>query len=100
METLIYFLSLLLAAGLGFAVHRASLCTVRAVAEVLSSHRVYLLLSFAKTALWAMAVSLPILWLWPQGMVAPAYPLTTAALAGGFLFGVGATLNGGCAFST
>lgn len=101
MEIVIYFFSLMLAAGLGFAVHRASLCTVRAVAEVLSSRRAYLLLSFAKTALWAMAVSIPILWLWPtQGMLAPAYAFTATVLVGSFLFGIGAALNGGCAFST
>lgn len=98
---MIILLSVLLVTLIGFAAHRASLCTVAAVAEVLEGRRACLLGSFARTALWALAVSVPILWLWPErGMAVPAYTLTAAALAGGFLFGAGAALNGGCAFST
>ncbi len=94
-------LSLLLAAVLGFAAHRASLCSVRAVEEMLTSRSARVLGSFAKTALWAMAVSIPIVWLWPDRTVpVQGYGLSPSAFAGGFLFGVGAALNGGCTFST
>lgn len=90
-----------LAALLGFSAHRASICTVRAVAEVMSTGRGYMLASIAKTILWVLVISLPIVWL------APASPdpvmgwrLSTVGLFGGFVYGIGATLNGGCAFST
>ena len=43
MTVRLYIVSLLLAALMGFAVHRASLCTVRTVAEILSTRRAYML---------------------------------------------------------
>jgi uncharacterized membrane protein YedE/YeeE len=101
MKSLIYTVSLLLAALLGFAVHRASLCTVRTVAEIFSTRKAYMMGALLKVVLWVMAVSLPILLFLP-GTAAPnrSYAITIAAIAGGFLFGVGAAVNGGCAFST
>lgn len=98
---MIYLLSLFLVAFLGFASHRASLCTVRAVAEIFSTRRAYILLSFAKAVLWVTAVSLLLAWLAPGHEIkyqshAPAW----VALIGGFLFGAGAAVNGGCSFST
>lgn len=94
--------SALLAAWLGFTAHRASICTVRAVAEVMTSRRAYIFMSFVKTAAWVIALSFPLAW-WLPGAHNPltdGWPLTYFALAGGFLFGIGAALNGGCAFST
>lgn len=97
----IYILSLFLVAFLGFASHRASLCTVRAVAEILSTRQAYIFLSFAKAVLWVMAVSLLIAWLAPgHGIKFQSHAPAWAALAGGFLFGIGAAVNGGCSFST
>lgn len=49
--------SALLVAFIGFAAHRASLCTVRAVAEIMTSGTAWMLSSFAKAALWTIAVS-------------------------------------------
>jgi uncharacterized membrane protein YedE/YeeE len=98
---IVFLVSFFLVAWLGFAAHRASICTVKAVAEVLSTHQAYMFLSFAKTVLWVMAISLPILWLAPmQNLVREGSAPTVLTLAGGFLFSVGVTLNGGCAFST
>ena len=90
-----------MAALVGFAAHRASLCTVRAVEEVFSSRRGFMLLSFAKTMLWVAGVTFVILWVWPE-IAAPraAWTLTLPALAGGMIFGVGAVFNGGCSIST
>jgi hypothetical protein len=58
-------------------------------------------LAMLKTVLWVMAVSIPILMLWPQSS-APIrnHAITIEAVIGGFVFGVGAALNNGCAFST
>jgi uncharacterized membrane protein YedE/YeeE len=96
-----YAVSLLLAGLLGFAVHRSGLCNVRTVAEIISTHRAYMMASGLKAVLWVMAVSLPILLFFPT-IAAPVrgYAITFAAILGGFLFGVGAAINGGCAFST
>jgi hypothetical protein len=90
-----------LAALVGFAAHRASLCTVKAVEEVISTRRGFMLLSFAKTMLWVAGVTFVILWVWPE-IAAPraAWTLTLPALAGGMIFGVGAVFNGGCSIST
>jgi len=91
----------LLAALLGFAAHRANVCTVRAVAEILSTRRAYMLAAFAKTVLWVLAITLPLAW-WLGDAAAPptVWPLTRNALLGGLVFGMGAALNRGCAFST
>lgn len=94
-------LSPLLAGLIGFAAHRASLCTVRAVAEVMTSGRAWILVSFTKAAAWTALVA---------GITAFLLPASTPlvferlphglGLAGGFLFGVGAAINGGCSLST
>ena len=48
-----------LAAILGFSAHRASICTVRAVAELLHSRRGFMLASVVKSMLWISAVTIP-----------------------------------------
>ncbi len=94
-------LSFFLAMLLGFSAHRASICTVGAVAEVLSTRRAYMLLSFVKTILWVIAVTMPLIWWLPVAPVpSPGWGVSMGAVVGGFLFGVGAAVNRGCAFST
>jgi len=100
-QTILLAISLALGALLGFSAHRASICSVKAVEEVLTTRRAYLLASFGKTVLWTMAVTMPLLWLVPETRVnETGWPLTLYGLAGGLVFGVGAACNGGCAFST
>ncbi len=100
-QTLLLLTSFALAALLGFAAHRASICTVKAVEEVLTTRRAFMLVSFAKTALWVMAVTALLLWALPE---APAnltgWQASFHGLAGGLIFGMGAVFNKGCAFST
>jgi uncharacterized membrane protein YedE/YeeE len=92
-------LSLALAALLGFSIHRGSVCMVRGMAEVLSTGRAYMLLSFGKAVLWVLIVTAPVLWLAPApGRLDHSWALSGSALAGGFLFGVGTAVNRGCAF--
>jgi uncharacterized membrane protein YedE/YeeE len=94
-------LACVLAALLGFAAHRASVCTVRAVAEVISSRTGHMLASIGKSALWVIAVTIPVILLMPSaGANLTGWPLSGGAAVGGFVFGVGAAINGGCAFST
>lgn len=93
--------SVLLVALVGFAAHRASLCTVRAVAEIMTSGTAWMLSSFAKAALWTIAVSGIILLATPTSAAPLRETLPhTLALVGGFVFGVGAAVNGGCSLST
>ncbi len=86
---------------IGFAAHRASLCNVRAVAEVLSTGRAHMLWSLLQSVLWMAALT---------GLLVLAFGLTPRtnltrmpiewAAMGGVLFGVGAAVNGGCSLST
>lgn len=91
----------LFAALLGFAAHRASICTVRAVAEVMSARTAFMLASIGKSALWVIALTLPFFWLTPAAATAlGGWQLTASSLLGGLIFGIGAAINGGCAYST
>jgi uncharacterized membrane protein YedE/YeeE len=94
-------LAVVLAMILGFAAHRASVCTVRAVAEIMRSRRAYMFASVGRSVLWVWAVSLPFFWLVPAaGTGISGWTLSVAAVTGGFVFGLGAAINGGCAYST
>ncbi len=94
LKSLIYTISLPLAVLLGFAAHRAGLCTVRTVAEIFSTSKAYMMVTMLKTVLWVMAVSVPIFLFLPDA-AAPnrSYAITTAAIIGGFLFEVGAAVS-------
>ncbi len=84
-------LSLLFVAVMGYAAHRASLCTVRAVAAVMRDGRADMLLAFGKAVLWAAAVSGVLLTVFDlPGPVVLAREPAGFAIAGGFLFGAGA----------
>ena len=94
-------LALLLVLLLGFASQRAGVCTVNAVAEVMTTRRAFLLVSFFKAALWAAAIFALVTMLAPghsRGFQVYAPPLLS--LLGGFVFGAGAAINGGCSMST
>ncbi|MFZ5692757.1 MAG: YeeE/YedE thiosulfate transporter family protein [Pseudomonadota bacterium] len=91
----------ILAAILGFAAHRASICTVRAVAEFTHSGTGYMFASIMKSALWVFAVTLPVFLVAPQTAAGlTGWQLTFTAMFGGLLFGIGAGLNGACAYAT
>jgi hypothetical protein len=91
----------LCAAVLGFVAHRANLCTVRAVAEIIHARSAYMLASTGKAILWAGLLIIPLAWLAPSAITnIGGWQLTGVALLGGFVFGLGSSLNGGCAFST
>jgi len=86
---------------LGFSAHRAGVCTVSAVNEVMTSKSARLFASFLKVVLWVLLVNVIALWWWPDLVKeSTQYQLTPFVFAGGFVFGVGAGINGGCSFST
>lgn len=94
-------LSVGLAGLIGFAAARGGICAVRAVEDLLDGRGGALFLAFLKCAVWVAAITLPLSWAMVPGLhFAPGYPLDWPVAAGGFLFGIGAALNGGCAFST
>jgi uncharacterized membrane protein YedE/YeeE len=92
-------LAFAVAALLGAAAHRGGLCTVRAVAEVLTTRRGHILWSFLKASLWTTSL---IALAAAAGHTAPlaVHSPDVVAVAGGLLFGMGAALNGACALST
>lgn len=91
--------ALLAGVVLGASAHRAGLCTVKAVAEVMTSGRGHILWSFLKASLWTAGL----LALAGLAGLAPDLamrPITATAIIGGVIFGLGAGLNGACAIST
>src|SRR5215467_10365997 len=93
-------LALLLAALLGFTAHSAGICAVKAVSEVITTRRGHMLASFAKTVLWVMTGMVVLTLVTTQRLMPNVLSLTALSLLGGFVFGIGAALNGGCAVST
>jgi uncharacterized membrane protein YedE/YeeE len=93
-------LSMTLAVVIGFSIERAIICMVKAVAEILTTHRAFMLISFAKTILWIELVTIPLTWLYPD-VRANRHILgfAWAAVTGGFVFGIGAAVNRACAIS-
>lgn len=91
----------LFAIVLGFAAHRSSICTVRAMAELISARTGFMFGSLLKTVVWVMLITVPVMWLLPStGTGVGGWPLTVTAVFGGFVFGMGAAINGGCAYAT
>jgi uncharacterized membrane protein YedE/YeeE len=96
-----FFAACVFAFILGFAAHRASICTVRAIAEMFTARTAHMLGSILKSALWVLAIALPIFLLMPSVSASVGgWQLTGSAMLGGFLFGVGAASNGACAYTT
>jgi len=89
-----------LAAAIGFSAHRAGLCTVRAMAEIIATRRAHMLASFFKSAVWVFVVATPAILVVPGVEPLPVVGPTVGTLIGGVLFGVGAVVNNGCAIST
>jgi len=67
----------------------------------MSARTAFMLASIGKSVLWVIALTLPFFWLMPVALSGiRGWELTLPALAGGFLFGGGSAVNGGCSFST
>lgn len=90
-----------LAFCVGFALQRGSLCAVLAVRDVIEEKRWARFNAFLECAAWALLGLIvadalgvkPIdAWVWQESVL--------AAIAGGAIFGVGALVNGACAFGS
>jgi hypothetical protein len=72
---------------LGFAAHRASVRMMQAMAEVASSRTAQMLVSVGKSALWALAMSVPVFLQMPSARASlSGWPLTGAAINGGYAY--------------
>jgi uncharacterized protein len=90
-----------LVALIGFAAHRASLCNVRAVAQIIDARSPAMLIAFAKAIAWSAAVAGTLTIVLHLTPAAPSLRMPIVyALLGGFTFGIGAALNRGCSLST
>lgn len=92
-------IALLAGVVLGASAHRGGLCTVKAVAEVMTSGKAHFIWSFFKASLWTSAF---LGWAATFGVhIGLAQrPVEAQAILGGIIFGLGAGLNGSCSFST
>lgn len=100
-DTAILAIGALLAGGFGYAAQRGSICAVRGVELLIDRGSPRLFLAFLACSAWVVVVSGALTWLWPDAAVpSAARGLSTGAIAGAALFGVGAAANGGCSFST
>lgn len=99
-EFVLLAVSLCAAGLLGFAAHRGTVCNVKAVEEVFGTRRAYLFLSFGKTVLWSLLVTLALLFVLPAVRAEDGVSVSGISLAGGFVCGLGMAINGGCAFAT
>jgi uncharacterized protein len=84
----------------GYAAQRSSLCAVDAIHLVMKEKAFGPFLSFFRVSAWVILISLPAWWLWPAARVGEIYAFGFDGLVGAALFGVGATINGGCNFGT
>ncbi|MBR0693071.1 YeeE/YedE thiosulfate transporter family protein [Bradyrhizobium lablabi] len=95
------FLIAFAAAGvMGFANQRGGTCTVAALDEVVVKGTFKRLISLFEASLWAGA---GLVLLSATGMLASApvdYAVGIGTILGGFLFGIGAFVNGACVFGT
>lgn len=94
-------LSFVLVFLIGFAAHRASLCTVRAVMQWMEQRKSSMLVSFFYASLWASLATGLFAW---AGVPISGRPVLASdwllSVIGGLLFGMGAAVNGGCSLST
>lgn len=94
-------LTILLAVVIGFSAHRASLCSVSAVEEIMSTRRAYMLASFLKASIWVTGIALIFTEVFSlKPIQIDGWEFSTNTIVGGLMFGAGAALNGGCAVST
>jgi hypothetical protein len=93
-----FWISLLLAGTMGFAIQRGATCTVAAVDEVVNERRAHRLISMVEASLWVLgglliAQALHVLPHMPSG-----HALTAFTIGGAVLLGLGAYVNGACVF--
>lgn len=92
--------ALLLAALMGVAIQRGGTCTVAAVEEIVLRRRATQLLAMIVAAMWVAGLLALAGFAGYGAMSPPDYALGAGAVIGGALLGLGAWINGACAFGT
>lgn len=92
-------LALLLAVIAGFAAQRGSICAVAAVRDLILRRDAQRYLAFLEASLWMLA-TLGVLSLFAPAPVHADHAASALSAAGGALFGIGAVINGACAFGS
>ena len=93
-------LAVLLAALMGVAIQRGGTCTVAAMEELVLKRRATQLLAMLFAALWVAGLLALAEFAGYGSMSPPGYALGLGAVTGGALLGLGAWINGACAFGT
>ena len=91
-------MSVLLALLLGFAIQRGGTCTVAALEEVVQHHRWTRLRALLEASMWVLAGVILLRAFDRLPQLPLGYPLHWQAALGGVFLGLGALINGGCAF--
>ncbi|MDE1467434.1 YeeE/YedE thiosulfate transporter family protein [Aurantiacibacter sp. D1-12] len=100
-DTLLALCALALAFVMGFAIRKGSICLVDAVAQWTVKRNSGRIRAFNIAAAASGCVILPLAWAFPSAItLAPSLPVTLLTLVCGIAFGLGARINGGCAFGT
>lgn len=84
----------------GYAAQRGSICAVRGVEDVIGKRSPRQMLAFLRCSVWVVAITVPFVWIDRSAHLAMPHLPGFPAIAGGFMFGVGAALNGSCSFGT
>lgn len=90
--------SVFLALLMGFAVQRGGTCLVAALEEAVNRRRWSRIRALLETSLWVLGGFVLLRAFDRLPMVPMGYPLHWHAALGGALLGIGAFINGGCAF--
>jgi hypothetical protein len=94
---MIDFVSVLLAAALGFVLQRSSMCTVANIERLVVQRRVDGLLGLGVAICWAGVVLLGLAWMRPEAVWLPSeHGLSWLLIGGAVVMGAGSALNGGC----
>jgi toxin CptA len=96
--TLAFALAVPCAMLMGFAIQRGATCAVAAVDEVIAQRRFRRLASLLEAAIWVAGGLVVATVLHAMPPVPPGHAAGTWTLLGGVLLGLGAWINGGCAF--
>lgn len=94
-------LTVVLALIVGFAIQRGNTCAVAAAHQLVLKRRAQRTKAFMLAACWSAIVVVPLSWLFPaQVMLSAGYPVSITVMVAAATYGVGAYVNGACAFGT
>lgn len=86
---------------IGFAIRRGSICLVAATESWIIKRKTARIRAFVVSAAVSGLLLLPVAWLAPiENVLEPTHAITANLVMASAMFGMGALINGGCAFGT